>query len=216
VLHSNRTVLVTNALSVAGSAGAWTGTVDIGGNDAIVHTGVVADLTSQARSGFLTNASTTGIWTGPGVVTSMGAPANDSRGITAVGIKQFTAAGMFDGQAVASGDVVLKETFFGDADMNGTVNPADYSLIDNGYAMHLTGWTNGDFNYDGTTNAADYSLIDQSYVFQKAAGGPTAPLAASLAATADGGGSSVPEPASAGLLAVAAGGLLMRRRRASR
>src|SRR5439155_21078073 len=35
--HANRTVLTTGSLSIAGSAGAWTGTLDIGGNDAVGH-----------------------------------------------------------------------------------------------------------------------------------------------------------------------------------
>jgi autotransporter-associated beta strand protein len=204
--HSDRRVLVANSVSVTGS-----GAVDLGGNDMIVHNGNMSNLTSWARTGLVGGGG--GIWTGPGLRTAVGAA--DTRGITAIGLQQVTASGMFDGQPVVTTDVVAKETFFGDATMDGTVNAADYSATDNGYAMHLTGWVNGDFNYDGTTNAADYSLIDQAYVFQTAAGGPVAPLAAALAAV-DGGGSSVPEPASVGLLAVAAGGLLARRRRTSR
>ena len=120
--------------------------------------------------------------------------------------------------SLASGDVVLKETFFGDANLDGSVNSQDYSLIDfnvtNGGTA--TGWVNGDFNYDGVVNAADYSLIDTAYAFQGVTGSPgaVAPLAVALAATSS--SAAVPEPASFGLLAVAAGGLLARRRKARR
>jgi hypothetical protein len=113
--------------------------------------------------------------------------------------------------------VALKETFFGDSTLDGTITPADYSQIDanDGATGAAASWFNGDFNYDATVNAADYSLIDQSYVFQTSGGPtlPTAPLVAALSATADGGGSAVPEPTSVGLLALAAGGFLGRRRR---
>jgi hypothetical protein len=89
-------------------------------------------------------------------------------------LRAISSPAMFDGFATASGDVLIKETFFGDTDLNGTVNPANYWSIDNGYANLLTCWVNGDFNYDGTTNAADYSLIDTAYAFQSTDGAPLA------------------------------------------
>jgi autotransporter-associated beta strand protein len=213
--HPNRTLLITDSLSIGGSAGAWTGTLDVGGNDAIIHNGNVTNLTSQLRSGFVGGGTGATLWTGTGVNSAV---ANaDTRGIVAVGMRSQSASfASFDGQTLSAGDVALKETFFGDADLSGSVNATDYSLIDVGYGSHLTGWENGDFNYDGVVNATDYSLIDQSYVFQStgAPSLPTAPLAAALWATADGGGSaSVPEPASLSLLALACGRLLARRRR---
>jgi hypothetical protein len=73
--------------------------------------------------------------------------------------------GLFDGQDPASTDLLIKSTYFGDADLTGSVNPTDYSFIDNGYAMALTGWVNGDFNYDAAVNATDYSLIDTTNAF---------------------------------------------------
>jgi pectinesterase len=173
--HADRTVLVANTLSIAGSSGAWTGTLDLGGNDAIVHNGDVASLTSQLLSGFV---GASGEWTGTGIVSS--AATNDSRGIMAVGVRtQSSSFTSFDGQTLSAGDVAMKETFFGDADLSGSVNAADYSAIDNGYAMNLTGWSNGDFNYDGVVNAADYSLIDTAFALQSTPGGPVAPLSVS-------------------------------------
>jgi hypothetical protein len=109
---------------------------------------------------------------------------------------------------VTSTDVLAKETFYGDTDLNGSINPADYTNIDNGYAMGLTGWANGDFNYDNLVNAADYSLADEAYVLQASEGSPPGtPLASALGSVA-----AVPEPTSLALVAISMGGLLVRRR----
>ena len=60
-------------------------------------------------------------------------------------------------------DVLVKYTYYGDADLNGSVNGADYAQIDHGFGAHLTGWSNGDFNYDGVVDGSDYSLIDNTF-----------------------------------------------------
>jgi hypothetical protein len=74
----------------------------------------------------------------------------------------------FDGQSVNTDDVLVKYTFFGDADLSGVVDASDYTLLDNGFnsqgtATPLTGWFNGDFNGDGLINGDDYTLIDNAY-----------------------------------------------------
>ena len=69
----------------------------------------------------------------------------------------------FDGQSVTSTDVLVKYTYFGDANLDGVVNGSDYTLIDNGFNAGLTGWRNGDFNYDGVINGDDYILIDNAF-----------------------------------------------------
>ena len=59
--------------------------------------------------------------------------------------------------------MLVRYTFYGDANLDGHVDGSDYSLIDNGALLHLTGWQNGDFNYDGVINGSDYTLIDNAY-----------------------------------------------------
>jgi hypothetical protein len=71
----------------------------------------------------------------------------------------------FDNQSVTTSDVLVKYTYYGDANLDGKVDGSDYSRVDAGFISNgkLTGWANGDFNYDGKINGTDYSLIDATY-----------------------------------------------------
>ena len=53
------------------------------------------------------------------------------------------------GSSTSDGDILVMYTYYGDANLSGNIDGSDYSLIDNGFINHLTGWYNGDFNYDG-------------------------------------------------------------------
>ncbi|MBC8105221.1 MAG: hypothetical protein H7Z14_01410 [Anaerolineae bacterium] len=68
-----------------------------------------------------------------------------------------------DDITIAAGDVVVRYTYAGDADLNRVVDFDDYSRIDGGFNVGRTGWTNGDFDYNGIVDFDDYSLIDQAF-----------------------------------------------------
>ena len=123
----------------------------------------------------------------------------------------------FDTVSVTSSDVLIKYTYYGDANLDGTVDGSDYSLVDYAYVYNeehpntpLTGWYNGDFNYDGVTDGSDYTLMDNDFNRQGAA--ITAELATSTASIF-GAPTAVPEPASLALIGAATCGLLGRRSR---
>ena len=136
-----------------------------------------------------------------------------------------TIASTFAGATPVDGNILVKYTYYGDANLDGKVDGSDYSRIDaaaiadaayytanpTGTSPPATGWYNGDFNYDGYVNGSDYTLIDNAYNTQGAAissevAGTTAEIAGVTA--------SVPEPASVALLACGSVCLLRRRRRA--
>ena len=199
-----RSLLVTPSLTLAGTAGAWTGKLDLMGDDLDVPNGSLATLSSEAAEGFAG-----GTWNGSGGIVGSTAAA-DSRHLTAVGVIQSatTIGGAtpiyttFDGQSVSATDVLARYTYYGDANLDGVVNAADYARIDAGYVQHLTGWQSGDFNYDGVVDGSDYTLSDNA--FNQQSGDFAAPAVAVAA---------VPEPAAAGLLAVATAAAVGRRRR---
>ena len=170
----------------------------------------LAAVTADAAAGYAG-----GTWNGAGGIVSSAAAADPTR-TTALGVIQndqggapiYTAANPFDGQTPGPSDVLVKYTYYGDANLDGKVDGADYGQIDAGFLSGgaLTGWYYGDFNYDGKVNASDYTLIDNA--FNRQAGNLSAAVAASTAEVAP-----VPEPAAISLLTAVGVGLFGRRRR---
>jgi hypothetical protein len=175
---SDRTVAVVNNLQVSSA-----GTLDLGGNDMDASGISLSAVNALAAEGYAN-----GHWTGPGITSS--AAAADSMHLTALAVVQnnqsgsplFNSTRLFDGVAPGAADILIKHTYVGDANLDGKVDGADYSLIDAGFASGgaLTGWADGDFNYDGTVDATDYALIDNAFNNQRTAL-PSAQVAAAAA-----------------------------------
>jgi hypothetical protein len=163
--HADRSVLlVDSSLSINPS-----GKLDLGGNDMIVRgTGNIGTLFSLLSTGF-----NSGAWTGNGIDSSYAA--SNANHLTALGLLANNTGGStpiystFDGQTgMQASDLLIKYTWYGDANLDGIVNGTDYSQIDTGYASAgaMTGWSNGDFNYDTHVDGTDYSLIDNTFNMQ--------------------------------------------------
>jgi autotransporter-associated beta strand protein len=209
--HTNRTVLVTGALSFSNPS---SGTLNLTSNDLIVHNGSASTIFNEIAQGQTTSATPAGITSSVVATgaanTALGMELNDDG--TGTNTPLMTT---FDGQPVGDTDVLVKYTFAGDADLSGTIDATDYSLIDNGFTNQLTGWRNGDFNYDGVVNGDDYTLIDNAFntqgttTFAALPATPSEMIATDTAQIA----TAIPEPGSLALVSILAGGLLMRRRR---
>ena len=167
---------VRGVVSVGSLSIATGGRVDVGTADLIVTGTPLATV-----SGWTATAFAGGTWTGPGLTSS--AAAADGHHLTAVGVVTAGPVASFDGVPVAPSAVLVRATYYGDSDLSGQVNAADYARIDNGFVNQLTGWANGDLNYDGVVDGSDYALADNAFD-QQAAAAPAALVAPAAIVTA--------------------------------
>jgi hypothetical protein len=235
------------SLTIAGGA-APTARLDVKDNDLIVDyapgSSPINALTDQIKAGY--NAPNLR-WDGQGITSTT---ARDSVAqTTTLGIidnidpdgagpltPRLAVGSSFGGFTVDDSMVIFKYTYFGDVTLDGSVDAADYALIDNGFNFQgvdpsLRNWANGDMNLDGSIDAADYALIDNAFNFQTGplAAADGAPLAlwsgvgsdtgASVvgsAATASSAVTPVPEPGTLALLVLGGLALLPVRRNRKR
>ncbi len=221
VVHANRQVLITSALTFGGTTNNWQGLLDLQSNDMIVHNGNLANITNQLAKGH----GTTSPWTGTAGIISSAAAATPTKTALAVELNDDGTPAhnplmtTFAGQPVTNTDVLVKYTFVGDADLSGTVTALDYMLIDNNFNSGgiKTGWRNGDFNYDGAVNGDDYTLIDNAFntqgstTFTTVSAGAAEMIATDSAQTAS--LTAVPEPACLSILGIISFALVGRYRR---
>ncbi len=130
----------------------------------------LANVSLSTINTLLASGFASGAWNGPGI--SSTSAAGDLARLTALGAIQnnqagtaiFNAANKFDGTTPGASDVLVKYTYYGDANLDGIVDGSDYTKIDNGFNKPaVSGWLNGDFNYDGKTDGSDYTLIDNAF-----------------------------------------------------
>ena len=173
------------------------GLLDLNNNALVVQNSSLQAVNSLVAAGAV-NAST-------GIISSTALA--DTTHLTTIGvISNSTGTATFDGATTNLGDVLVKYTYYGDANLDGIVDSSDYSRIDSGYITKATGWYNGDFNGDGVIDGSDYTLIDNAFNTQGA--NLTAVIATPTSEVA-----AVPEPTSSLVLATTAIALLGRRKR---
>jgi hypothetical protein len=148
--HAARYHLVLGSLAID-----TTSTLDLGDNDLIVKAGGISAIEALVARGF-----NNGDWKGKGLTSSTAA--GDPLFTTALGTAAAGDIGLstFDTENVAVTDVLVKYTYYGDADLSGSVNGDDESLVlfglRQGGASH---WAFGDFDYSTHVTGDDYSLF---------------------------------------------------------
>ena len=149
-------------------------------------------ITNQLKQGLnaTTNSNQALFWSGNGIVTSSGWKGGSNYTGIGVTYNDKAAAGLpagalyttFDGQTVGVNDVLVKYTWFGDADLDGQVTSGDFDTVAANFNLQTGGnWSLGDFNNDGAVNALDFNAVATNY--------GAAPLGATALSTL------VPEPA---------------------
>ena len=165
-------------------------------------------------AGYIKSGYNGGNWNGPGIIST--AAQTKTNGLS-------YGVGYADGadnvvSGLPSGQVEVMYTLLGDANLDGLVNAADFTILAANFNQPVTSWDQGDFNYDGLVNAADFTDLAANFNQSASGAAVSASDVAALEAFATANGISlanVPEPASAGMIVMAGLGILGRRRRSS-
>jgi hypothetical protein len=113
-----------------------------------------------------------GAWAGNGVNSS--AAASEPQGKTALGYLDNAELGAteFSGVTGLTGnEILVKYTYYGDADLSGVVDLDDFSQFLDGYQHQGTvtpTWLHGDFDYSGLVDLDDFSQFLFGYQNQGA------------------------------------------------
>ena len=165
-----------------------TGKLDVTNNAMVIRGSTPAAVIAQITSGF-----NGGAWNGAGINSSTAAA--DANGVTAIGYAANSdyGAGSFKGvNGLVGSDVLVRFTYYGDADLSGDVTLDDFTQFLYGYQ-----------NQGAPLGALEAAIASANL-------GP-AERAMMLAA-----GQAVPEPAGAAVLGIAAVGAGLRRKRRRR
>lgn len=133
------------------------GMLDLENNEVILNYGSASDPKTSILQD-LSSGCNGGAWNGPGIVSI---DAEFSGGKYGIGFADG-ADGVLSG--LASGQIELKYTLNGDANLDGVVNGADFSLLASNFGRAApNGWDEGDFNYDGVVNGSDFSELAANF-----------------------------------------------------
>jgi fibronectin-binding autotransporter adhesin len=218
---ANKKVLTVGSTSTAGTVSiAGAGVLDVN-DDALVVAYPAAGTSPLATiQGYLAAGFNAGSWDGAGINST--AAHSHVSSLTALGYAENSDLNLatLDGAGVPSSAVLVKYTYYGDSNLDGSVTTADFQRYLDGLTGNGSTWAQGDYTYDGKVDLGnDFNLFLRAYLQNGGALGDLAPLVladgqltsaqrASLLAV-------VPEPSSVGLIAIAGAGLAARRRKRS-
>src|SRR5205814_3883518 len=84
--------------------------------------------------------------------------------VTALGYGEVSAIGAVRQYPGAdSTSILVRYTFAGDANLDGSVNSVDFNLLAANFGASGSIWTQGDFNYDDSVNALDFNLLATNF-----------------------------------------------------
>jgi autotransporter-associated beta strand protein len=204
ILNPNSGPQTISSLSIAAG-----GDLDIANNDLFIDYGSgpdpIASIIALIVSGYAG-----GTWNGSGIISST---AQDTSASYGIGYADSADAGNPAG--LSSGQIEIKYTLLGDANLDGKVNGIDFAILAANFNQSVPGWDKGDFNYDFRANGIDFTELAANFNQGISADSTPGDTVAALDAFAAANGlmADVPEPTTAALLMTGAAALLTRRRR---
>ncbi len=115
--------------------------------------------------GWIASAYNGGNWTGSGIIAACNAD-DYALGLADTANPAFRAPADLEGEPFDDTSVLVKYTFYADANLDGQVGTKDVTALINGWNGAYTGdprWTVGDFNYDGQIGTKDVTKLINSW-----------------------------------------------------
>ncbi len=197
-----------DALSIAS-----TGQLNIANNHLFIDYGSASDPISAILAD-LESGYNNGAWNGHGIISS--SAHTQTNGLT-------YSVGWADGNdgtgnvsGLTSGQIELKYTLLGDANLDGNVNGSDFSILAANFGLGVTNWDQGNFLFGSSVNGSDFSALATNFGQGDSNASVTPADIAALDAFAAANGlpmptiAAVPEPATLGLLALGSAATLRR------
>jgi hypothetical protein len=147
------------------------GTLDIGKNEVLVDYGNTyttpgTDPMSSIRA-LIQRGYNNGAWNGPGIISSAIAAANANSTNPQYGVGFSDGADTINGHPIvsglSSGQIEIKYTLLGDANLDGTVNGADFSILAANFGQGYTNWDQGNFLFTPAINGTDFSALAHNF-----------------------------------------------------
>ncbi len=188
-----------------------TGQFDLANNHMFIDYGTGSDPAATI-AGYLKSGYNGGHWNGPGIISTVAQTATNGH---------LYGLGWADGKdgvvkSLSSGELEIKYTLLGDANLDGSVNGSDFSILAANFGLGVTNWDQGNFLFSSSVNGSDFSALATNFG-QGDSGADVSVSPADIAAldafaAANGLAApvigAVPEPASVGLALMAGTGLL--------
>ncbi len=134
------------------------GSLDITNNHIFINYGSGSDPIATIAQ-YLASGYAGGGWSGSGIISSTAR--NTTNGL-AYGVgwadsKDHIVTGL------SSGEIELKYTLLGDANLDGTVNGSDFSILAANFGLGHTNWDQGNFLYTSSVNGSDFSALAANF-----------------------------------------------------
>jgi len=151
--YKDQMIFCLNGLSIDSNSA-----LDLTNNEMILSYATGSDPIA-AIQGYLASGYNSGAWNGKGIMSSTA---------RAEIYNHWYSLGYADGadgvvNGLLSGEIEVRFTLAGDANLDGGVNGADDNILSANYNQSISGWDQGDFNYDGLVNAADFNILAANY-----------------------------------------------------
>ena len=198
------------SLTFEEAGGAVAGTLDLDINSLVIDYagGTGASPINSVRR-YLRSARGSGSWNGTGLTSAFSSSTGIPLGYIESADLLGPGGGAFGELSVDDTAVLVRATFYGDANLDSRVNLLDFNRLASNFGGAGKIWSQGDFNYDGDVNLLDFNLLAAN--FGRIAAGPGLSPGdwAALAGA-------VPEPSAALLVTLAMVAVTRRARRRRR